>query len=114
MMKTTTTISGLLMAITSILTSCGVTVYDSQFAQAVSHVSAHPTAISSNNTNDGGAHSPHVHTDYNPLSSLINNTFHHNTSVIGPRKRSQHKRIIQMFEEEGRHAFDDILMPKLY
>lgn len=112
-MKTTTTISSLMMALISILTSCGVTVYDSQLTKAVSHVSVRPTAVNTNNVSDSG-HAPHVHTDYNPLSSLINNTFHHNAAVIGPRKRSQHKRIIQMFEEEGRHAFDDVLMPKLY
>lgn len=107
----TTTISGLLMALTSILTSCGVTVYDSQFTQAVSHVAARAGATT---TPDTGGHSPHVHSDYNPLSSLINNSFHHNAAVIGPRKRSHHKKLFELFEDPGRHAFDDVFMPKLY
>ena len=109
-MKISTTLSGLLMAATSIVTSCGVTVYDSQLSTAVSHVAVR--AGTANNVADGG-HSPHVHTDYNPLSSLINNTFHHNTAVIGPRKRSQHKKLFELFEEPGRHAFDDVFMPRL-
>jgi len=103
------------MAVTSILTSCGIAVYDGHFQQVVTQVAVRPGAASAidNTMVDTGGHAQHVHSDYNPLSSTLSNSFQYQSPVIGPRRRSQHKQLMRTLEQGGRHAFDDAFMPIL-
>jgi hypothetical protein len=117
-MRTSTTISSAFVALLSIITSCGVAIYDGQFtrlaAESISGVRAANTVSAHDSTDISIGHTQHVHSDYNPVGSMLNNSFHYQSPSIAPRRRSHHKELLRILEiGSGRHAFDDVNLPMI-
>lgn len=106
------------MAVTSILTSCGVAVYDGQFSQVAIQFSARArvasesvTFTSSDVGSSSAGHAQHVHSDYNPLGHTLSASFQYKSPTLHPRRRRNIKQLLNSLEQGGRHAFDDVFMP---
>lgn len=56
----------------------------------------------------------HTHTNYNPLSSTLANSFTYQSPSIAPRKDSHHGYLLRTLEEGGRHAFDNANLPIIF
>lgn len=115
-MRTSTTISSAFVALLSIVTSCGVAIYDGQFtrlaAESISAARAANVVSTHDSTDISAGHTQHVHSDYNPVGSMLNNSFHYQSPSITPRRRSHHKELLRILEiGSGRHAFDDVNLP---
>ena len=115
-MRTSTSISSVFVALLSIVTSCGVAIYDGQFtrlaAESISGARVANTINAHDSTDISVSHTQHVHSDYNPVGSMLNNSFHYQSPSIAPRRRSHHKELLRILEiGSGRHAFDDVNLP---
>lgn len=56
----------------------------------------------------------HTHSDYNPLSHTLANSFSYQSPSIAPRRDSHHKQLMHTLEEGGRHAFDNVNLPIIF
>lgn len=115
-MRIPTTISSAFVALISIVTSCGVAIYDGQFtrlaAESVSGVRSAGLMSAHDSTDMSAGHTQHVHSDYNPSGSMLTNSFHYQSPSVAPRRRSHHKELLRILEiGGGRHAFDDVHLP---
>ena len=101
------------MALVSILTSCGVAVYDGQFVRVVAESSTHAAALTvlDVHSDASAAHSQHVHSEYNAMGSSLSNSFQYQSPTVAPRRH--HKQLLKMLEQTGRHAFGDAHLPLL-
>lgn len=102
-----------MMALTSILTSCGVAVYDGQFVRVIAQSNVRTATVVNVDihADASAAHVQHVHNDYNPSNSTLSNSFQYQSPSVAPRRRNHYKQLLKMLEQGGRHAFDDIFMP---
>ncbi len=117
-MRTSITISNTAIALISIITSLGVTIYDGQFtrlaAESVSGARTANLASTHDSTDISAGHTQHVHSDYNPVGSMMSNSFHYQSPSVAPRRRSHHKELLRILETGGgRHAFGDVHLPIL-
>lgn len=117
-MQIPTTLSNAFIAFISIVTSCGVAVYDGQFsrlaAESVSGARGAGFMSAHDSTDISMGHTQHVHSDYNPAGSMLTNSFHYQSPSVTPRRRSHHKELLRILEVGGgRHAFDDAYLPLL-
>lgn len=113
-MQLSTTISSILVGLISIVTSCGVAIYDGQFVRVAAGTDGFHSTDAGTMVDSGASHSQHVHSDYNPLNSMLGNSFHYQSPSIAPRRRSHYKELLRTLEMGGgRHAFDDVYMPIL-
>jgi len=115
-MRIPTTISSAFVALVSIVTSCGVAIYDGQFtrlaAESVSGARGAGLMSAHDSTDISAGHAQHVHSDYNPTGSMLTNSFHYQSPSVAPRRRSHHKELLRILEiGGGRHAFDDVHLP---
>lgn len=115
-MRIPTTISSAFIALISIVTSCGVAIYDGQFtrlaAESVSGARGAGLTSAHDSADISAGHAQHVHSDYNPTGSMLTNSFHYQSPSVAPRRRSHHKELLRILElGGGRHAFDDVNLP---
>jgi len=115
-MRLPTSISTAFIAFLSIITSCGVAIYDGQFtrlaAEPVSGVRGAGLVSTHDSTDISVIHTQHVHSDYNPTGSMLTNSFHYQSPSVAPRRH--HKELLRILEVGGgRHAFDDAYLPLL-
>ena len=55
----------------------------------------------------------HTHPDHSAAQSLLSGAFGYKSPSVPPRNREERKNRLQIPEDVGRHAFDDVHMPIL-
>lgn len=55
----------------------------------------------------------HTHPDHSAAQNLLGSTFAYKSPSVPPRNREERKNRLQIPEDVGRHAFDDVHMPIL-
>ena len=106
------------MAVTSVVVSLGMAVHDNLLEQTVA-TATYPLGVVTFGSRDGEpraldelhTQSQHAHADYNPMTSMLTNSFLYQSPAIAPRRNSHHKQLLRQIEIAGRHAFDNDNLP---
>jgi hypothetical protein len=105
-----------LLAVLSVILSFGVLAHDAHTDQIYNTA----TIVSTGGTYSEQQVSPqpieemrvqHAHSDYNPMSNALTNSFSYQSPSLAPRRDSHHKQLLRTLEEGGRHAFDNANLP---
>lgn len=104
----------------SLFTAMGVFMHDGRVDKAVTTAMENPFSVRyiSDTTYmqrvaDFMKTDSHTHPDHNAAQNLLGNSFTYKSPSIPPRNREERKNRLQIPEDTGRHAFDDVHMPIL-
>ena len=114
------TITNWFMTTISLLTAMGVFMHDGRVDKAAMTAMENPFSVKYLQDTTYAqklAHfvrtDAHTHPDHNAAKSLLTGSFAYQSPSVPPRNREERKNRLQMPEDIGRHAFDDVHMPIL-